>query len=209
MLKVFFLLLLAAFGALMFVAGTLAPSNVKAPIEQLAANAAATFSGAGHHGKDGAASLAALTSPGLSASPSLGVAQAITSADAMPATGQSASGTVTPAISPVARDSAVYAASSPIASLLVPAPPPASGHYALQAATFTSSDAASLFADSVSKQGYKATIVPITDSGQPFIVAVGDYPSSQAANADQLTVGRDLKSTALPPVVLLPPPPAH
>ncbi|MFM0016308.1 SPOR domain-containing protein [Paraburkholderia sediminicola] len=103
-----------------------------------------------------------------------------------------------------------YAASTPIASLLVPAPPPAHGHYALQAATFTSSDAASLFAGSVSEQGFKATIVPITDSGQPLIVAVGDYPSPEAASADQLVVGRQLKSTALPPVVLLPPaPPAH
>ena len=189
MLKVFFLLLLVAFGAVMFAAGTLAPSNLKAPIERLAAQAAALLPG--ESSKAAAASSSASSSNGGSTV----AGGAVIAKSAAPA------GAANPA-------SPVVAASTPIASLLVPAPPPAHGHYALQAATFTSSDAASLFAGSVSEQGYKATIVPITDSGQPLIVAVGDYPSPEAASADQLVVGRQLKSTALPPVVLLPPP-AH
>ncbi|WGS52884.1 SPOR domain-containing protein [Paraburkholderia sp. D15] len=193
MLKAFFLLLLIAFGAAMFAAGTLAPSNVKAPIEHLANRAAAMLPGAvsGERGKAGALSNAASGGPtGASA----------TSAGSTVAGGAVIAKNAGPA-------SAAYAASAPLASLLVPAPPPAHGHYALQAATFTSSDAASLFAGSITEQGFKATIVPITDSGQPLIVAVGDYPSAEAASADQLVVGRQLKSTALPPVVLLPPPP--
>ncbi|RAS33261.1 SPOR domain-containing protein [Paraburkholderia bryophila] len=195
MLKAFFLLLLVAFGAVMFAAGTLAPSNLKAPIERLAAQTAALLPGE-------APKTAAGSSSASSASSSTGgstvAGGAVIAKSAAPAG----------AANPANVASPVFAASAPIASLLVPAPPPAHGHYALQAATFTSSDAASLFAGSVSEQGYKATIVPITDSGQPLIVAVGDYPSPEAASADQLVVGRQLKSTALPPVVLLPPP-AH
>lgn len=189
MLKAFFLLLLIAFGAAMFAAGTLAPSNVKAPIEHLANRAASLLPG---------------DRPKTAAS-------ATTSATSTTSAGSAGSGSTVAAGAVVAKNAApaaVYAASAPLASLLVPAPPPAHGHYALQAATFTSSDAASLFAGSISEQGFKATIVPITDSGQPLVVAVGDYPSAEAAGADQLVVGRQLKSTALPPVVLLPPP-AH
>ena len=192
MLKAFFLLLLVAFGAVMFAAGTLAPSNLKAPIERLAAQASALLPGEAPKTAAGSSSASSSTSGSTVAG------GAVIAKSAAPAG----------AANPASPTSPVFAASAPIASLLVPAPPPAHGHYALQAATFTSSDAASLFAGSVSEQGYKATIVPITDSGQPLIVAVGDYPSPEAASADQLVVGRQLKSTALPPVVLLPPP-AH
>lgn len=195
MLKAFFLLLLLAFGAVMFAAGALAPSNVKAPLERLATHAAALLPG--EHAKPSVSSSSA-AGGAPSANGANGAAGA---ASANPASSAGAAAGSGNAAAPV------YAASAPIASLLVPAPPPAHGHYALQAATFTSSEAASLFAGSVSEQGYKTTIVPITDSGQPLIVAVGDYPSPDAASADQLAVGRQLKSTALPPVVLLPPPP--
>lgn len=99
---------------------------------------------------------------------------------------------------------AANAASTPIASLLVPVPPPAAGHYALQAATFASQEAAAIFAAAAAKLDYKTTIVPISDAGQPFIVAVGDYRSVDAADADQFVVQRQLQTTVLPPVILLP-----
>lgn len=188
MLKPFFLLLLLAFGATMFAAGTLAPASVKGPLEHIAAEVAALMPG---DASKLAGSSTALPSVSKLAAPSGPASDAIaSSANAAPA----------------AASSALYAASTPIANLLVPVPPPPKGRYALQVATFTSSDAAALFASSVSEQGYKATIVPVSDSGQPLIVTIGDYPSAQAASEDQLAVGRDLKSTALPPVVLLPPP---
>ncbi|MDN7183262.1 SPOR domain-containing protein [Caballeronia sp. SEWSISQ10-4 2] len=192
MLKAFFLLLLLVFGATMFAAGALAPASVKEPLEHIAAEIAARF--------PGDASKAAGSSTALSTTlPST----------SRPAAASAASGAIASSIgaAPAAASGSLYAASTPIANLLVPVPPPAKGHYALQVATFTSSDAAALFANSVSEQGYKTTIVPISDSGQPLIVTIGDYPSAQAASDDQLAVGRDLKSTALPPVVLLPPPP--
>lgn len=201
MLKAIFLLLLVAFGAAMFAAGVLAPANIKAPVERFATHATALLPG----------DLAKALGPSSSAAADAGATSATSAASAGGAnsSGSAAAGSAGSAGSaaPANAASPVYAASAPIASLLVPAPPPAHGHYALQAATFTSSEAASLFAGSVTEQGYKATIVPITDAGQPLVVAVGDYPSADAASADQLMVGRQLKSTALPPVVLLPPPP--
>jgi septal ring-binding cell division protein DamX len=189
MLKAFFLLLLLVFGATMFAAGTLAPASVKEPLEHIAAEITARLPG--DASKAAGSSTALLT--------------ALPSAS-KPAASSAASGAIASS-----TGGALYAASTPIANLLVPVPPPAKGRYALQVATFTSSDAAALFANSVSKQGYKPTIVPVSDNGQPLIVTIGDYPSAQAASDDQLPVGRDLKSTALPPVVLLPPPspPAH
>lgn len=191
MLKACFLLLLLAFGAVMFISGTLAPANLKAPIEHIAAAVETKFSGREPKAPTLAAPKAA--SPGSSRAALAAASSAPASASA-PAAAASAS--------------APFAASTPLANLLVPVPPPANGHYALQAATFASSGPAALFAASVEEQGFKAIVVPISDSGQPFVVAVGDYPSAQAASDDQITIGRSLKSTALPPVILLPPP-AH
>jgi septal ring-binding cell division protein DamX len=196
MLKASFLLLLVAFGAVMFAAGALAPANVKAPLEHAAAGIAATLSGGAKQAAATARSAHALAASGPAAA----------SASAASSSGTTASNAA--ASVPASSASAPFAASTPLASLLVPVPPPANGHYALQAATFASSDAAALFADTLAGQGFKAVVVPVTDSGQPFVVAVGDYPSAQAASGDQLTVGRSLKSVALPPVILLPQP-AH
>ncbi|CAB3760446.1 SPOR domain-containing protein [Paraburkholderia solisilvae] len=108
-----------------------------------------------------------------------------------------------PAAAP-AHAQAAEAASTPLASLLVPVPPPPHGRYALQAASFASRDAATSFAASAIAQDYKALVVPVSDAGQPFIVAVGDYPSPDAARADQLVVQRQLQAGVLPPVILLP-----
>jgi cell division septation protein DedD len=185
MVKILFLLLLAAFGAVMFIAGALAPASLKAPLEHAAAVAEAKFSGHVQQASALAASKSAIAGASSTAS-------AATPKE--PAHASSAS--------------APFAASTPLANLLVPVPPPTNGHYALQAATFASSSPAALFAASLNEQGFKAIVVPISDSGQPFVVAVGDYPSAQAASDDQLTIGRSLKSNALPPVILLPPP-AH
>jgi cell division septation protein DedD len=181
MLKAFFVLLLVAFGATLFVAGALAPASVKAPLESLAAQVAAQLSveRAKHAGVSvlpNSATLAVATSGATAAA--------------------AASGTV-------------YAASTPMADLLVPAVLPANGHYALQAASFTSNDAAELFASSVKARGYKATIVPVSDADKSLIVAVGDYASPDSASADQILISQQLKSTVLPPVVLLPAPQGH
>jgi SPOR domain len=182
MLKTAFLLLLVAFGVVMFVAGALAPAYVKAPLERVAARAAAW----------------------LPAERPRAASEALKP----PAAGLVASGVVASGAASGATSGAVYAASTPMAALLVPAVPPAKARYALQGASFASSDAASLFASSVAARGYKATLVPISDADQPFVVAIGDYPSPEAASADQLIVARDLKIATLLPVVMLPPP-AH
>lgn len=166
MRKTLFLLLLLAFGAVMFAAGLLAPPAVKVPFAALAAHAATLLNG----------------TSGSPVVPNGSNRAAQVSAPAKP----------------------VEAASMPLASLLIPVPPPAQGHYALQAATFASQGAADAFASSAIAQDYKAVVVPISDAGQPFIVAVGDYSSPDAARADQLVVQRQLQVGVLPPVVLLP-----
>lgn len=182
MLKAAFVLLIAVFGAAMFAAGALAPAQLKTPLENLAAKATAVLGTGRLH----------------QAAESTGKAAA--------SRGATASGTPGPAGgAPAAASGAAYAASTPMANLLVPSVPPAKARYALQAATFASGDAAALFASSVTAQGYKATIVPVSDADQPFIVTVGDYASADAASADQLPVEQALKSATLPPVVMLPP----
>lgn len=178
MLKPFFLVLLALFGATMFVAGTLAPTNVKAPLEALATRVAAHLPM--QSGQFAAGSIAAKSAAARTASGTVGAASAA------PTSG------------------VVYAASAPMASLLVPAEPPAKAHYALQAATFASSDAASLFAASLVAQGHKATVVPVSDADHSLIVAIGDFSTPNAARAQQLVLGEELKSVTLPPVILLP-----
>lgn len=183
MLKAAFVLLIAVFGAAMFAAGALAPAQLKTPLENLAAKAAAMLGTGGRLHQ---------------AAESAGKAAASRSASA-----STTSGPVGGA--PAAASGAAYAASTPMANLLVPSVPPAKARYALQAATFASGDAAALFASSVTAQGYKATIIPVSDADQPFIVTVGDYTSPDAASADQLPVEQALKSTTLPPVVMLPP----
>ncbi|MFD1971789.1 SPOR domain-containing protein [Trinickia caryophylli] len=91
-----------------------------------------------------------------------------------------------------------------MADLLVPAVPPAKAHYALQAASFESGDAAGALAAELAARGHRTVVVPVSDADHPFIVAVGDFPTPEAARAQQFALGEELKSVTLAPVIMLP-----
>lgn len=178
MLKPLFLLLLVLFGAAMFAAGALAPAHVKAPLEAFASKIAAGLPMGGK--PQGKATDTAIARAGA------GTRTAAPSGAASAASG------------------VVYAASAPMADLLVPAVPPVKARYALQAASFESGDAATALAAELAARGHRTVIIPVSDADHPLIVAVGDFPTPEAARAQQLALGEELKSVALAPVIMLP-----
>jgi cell division protein FtsN len=102
------------------------------------------------------------------------------------------------------------ATSVPMASILLPASPPATGTYALQAGQFASQQAAQQLAASISGQGVSSTVVLTTDdTGTSWaVVALGNFTSPAEALSQRTDLANKLGLPQyLAPIVLPPPKP--
>jgi cell division septation protein DedD len=184
--KIGFILLVLAFGALVFGAGALAPESVKAPL------AAAT------------AALDALkkVAPASNAEAESGAAAPTDTAAATPAADGAATGE--------AAAAATKPAPIPYRDLVVPSPAPPNAEYAVQVALVADAAEADALAARVKALGYPVKVLEVQAApGVAWrLVAAGRYPSAAEADAAALVLARDLGFTDRLPPVVLPPPPA-
>ena len=185
--KAGFIVLVLLFGALMFMAGTLAPPGIGQTVTGAANQLAAYLPGAkdvGAKPKPESASKA-----GASA----GAASAPASASAS------------------AAASAAASAPEPLAasSLLIPTPLPEAGKYALQAGQFThETDASALYAKIQSVKLPAQKVANVRDQGGALwtVVAVGPYASLDEARTANSMVAAQLGLIGPLPLILLPAP---
>ena len=179
--KAGFILLVLLFGALMFMAGTLAPPGIGQTVTGAANHLAAYLPGA----KDVEARLTPESASKAGAS--TGAASAPTGA----------------AASAAASAPEALAASS----LLIPTPLPEAGKYALQAGQFThEADASALYAKIQSAKLPAQKVANVQDQGGALwtVVAVGPYASLDEARTANSMVAAQLGLIGPLPLILLP-----
>lgn len=174
MAKFGFLLLLVAFGALMFLCGVLAPETLRVPVSGAATR---TVAWAG-------------TALGHSPAPPPGSNAAAAAAGAAAKAGPP----------PV-----------PAEQLLLPAPLPEKGRFAVEAGRFTDAQPAQDLATRLAalRLPVEKVIEAVDRSGAHWwIVPVGPYASPAEARAGRVRVGEELKVDSLLPLIMLPAAPA-
>lgn len=184
--KAGFILLVLLFGALMFMAGTLAPPGIGQAVTGAANQLAAYLPGAREVGVE------------LKASPSR--------------TGGSA-GSASASASASASSAASAAASAPdtlaASSLLIPTPLPEAGKYALQAGKYAhEADASAMYAKIQSAKLPAQKVTNVQDQGGALwtVVAVGPYASLDEARTANGAVALQLGLIGPLPLILLPAP---
>jgi cell division protein FtsN len=171
--KLGFILVVAAFGALMFAAGAVAPDSVRTKIESI--------------------SKRAITAAATLVMPATPKAPQAPAADKVAAKAPAAA---------AAKDDSVA-----LESLLLPAPLPVKGKFAIQAGQFADADAADELKREAADLGVKAAVVPVVDTnGQHwFVVAAGSFDSLDDARVACWPISRDLGKSNPLPLMLLPP----
>lgn len=185
--KAGFILLVLLFGALMFMAGTLAPPGIGQAMTGAANQLAAYL--------PGARKAEAEHKP--ASPPKTGASAAAASA--------SASASASAAASAAASGPDVLAASS----LLIPMPLPEAGKYALQAGQYAhEADASAMYAKIQSAKLPAQKVVNVQDQGGALwtVVAVGPYASLDEARTANSTVAGQLGLIGPLPLILLPAP---
>lgn len=216
-------LLVLVFGALAFSAGTTAPGALTQPVadaiqglKQLAGKVVPGLSAPPSPSTAvttvvpaaaaGAASAASSAASSAGSSPASSPAQASAQAPGAAAMPAAAAPATAPAPAPAAS---AADASVAMGSTLLPAMPPATASYALQAGQFASSEAAAQLSASLRGQGVTSTVITVRDAGGTYwsVVTLGQFDSSDQALSQRLYLSNKLGLPQYLPAIVLPPPP--